>query len=528
VQLAVLPATGATGSDDSAFNDGLVETLTSRLTTLTEKHPLAVIPASEVRARKVATVDAARAEFGVNLGLVISVQRAGEQERVNYSLVDASSHQQLRGGTITAPRGDPFALQDQVSASVAEALELQLQPQEKRALQAHGTTEPAAYDLYLQGRGYLQDYGKEENVENALSVFGRALTKDPGFAAAYAGLGEAYWRKFELVHDQHLVQRATESCREADQRDSALSEAHTCLGMVAQGTGKYELAAAEFQRAAQSEPTQDAAAAGLARAYESLNRLGDAEQAYKAAIKLRPSYWAGYNRLGTFYLRQGKLDEAAEMYTHVISLVPDSFTGYSNLGITRVQQGRYAEAVEPLKRSLEIRKTGPATSNLATAYFQQKRFSEAAIFFEQAAMLDPGNYEVWGNLGDAYYWATGTRDRSAGAYQKALSLGEGERKVNPRNAHLLSYLAGYRAMIGEVRPSHENIAEALRLMPGDPEVLYYAGFVYAQLGEKEKAINALQRSVAAGYSPAIVRDTPNFEVLRDDPRFRALISAERR
>src|SRR4029077_5990340 len=86
VQLAVLPPTGATGVDDGAFNDGLVETLTSRLTTLTEKHPLAVIPASEVRARKVATVDAARAEFGVNLGLVLNVQHAEGQERVNYSL----------------------------------------------------------------------------------------------------------------------------------------------------------------------------------------------------------------------------------------------------------------------------------------------------------------------------------------------------------------------------------------------------------------------------------------------------------
>src|SRR4029077_5863706 len=171
VQLAVLPPTGATGVDDGAFNDGLVETLTSRLTTLTEKHPLAVIPASEVRARKVATVDAARAEFGVNLGLVLNVQHAEGQERVNYSLVDATSHQQLRGGTITAPRGDPFALQDQVSASVTEALELQLQPQEKRALEAHGTTEPAAYDFYLQGRGYLQDFGEREKVESALAVF---------------------------------------------------------------------------------------------------------------------------------------------------------------------------------------------------------------------------------------------------------------------------------------------------------------------------------------------------------------------
>jgi len=526
VQLAVLPPSGATGSEDSAFNDGLVETLTSRLTALTEKHPLAVIPASEVRARKVATVDAARAEFGVNLGLVINVQHAADQERVNYSLVDAASHQQLRGGTITAPRGDPFALQDQVSESVTQALELQLQPQEKHALGVHGTTEPAAYDFYLQGRGYLQDYGKLEDVENALTVFGKAVEKDPKFAAAYAGLGESYWRKFELVHDESLVKRATESCSAAKQRDNTLSEAHTCLGMVAQGTGKYELAIEEFQKAAQSEPTQDAAVAGLAQAYQNLNRLEDAEQAFKAAIALRPTYWAGYNRLGTFYLRRGKLDKAGEMYAQVISLAPGGFIGYTNLGITRVQQGKYAEAIEPLKRSLEIRKTGEATSNLATAYFQQKQFSDAAKFFEEAVALDSGNYELWGNLGDAYYWAPGMRNRSVEAYRKALSLGEVQRKINPRNANMLSYLAAYQAMLGETRAAHEQIGQALQLMPRDPEVLYYAGLVYAQLGEKEKAIDALQKSVAAGYSPSAIRDTPNFSVLESDGRYRALISTE--
>jgi len=526
VQLAVLPPNSATGPEDSAFNDGLVETLTSRLTALTEKHPLAVIPASEVRARKVGTVDAAREEFGINLGLVINVQHAGGQERVNYSLVDASSHQQLRGGTITAPRGDPFALQDQVSESVTQALELQLQPKEKSALQAHGTTEPAAYDFYLQGRGYLQDYGKKENVENAITVFRSALDKDPAFAAAHAGLGEAYWQKFELIHDQRLVKQAIDSCREANQKDSALSEAHICLGTVAQGTGKYEEAVAEFQKAAQSEPTRDAAAGGLGRAYESLNQMENAEQAYKAAIALRPNYWVEYNRLGTFYLRRGKFDNAAGMYTQVISLAPDSFIGYTNLGITRVQQGRYAEAIEPLKRSLEIRRTGPATSNLATAYFQQKNFSEAAKSFEEATALDPGSYELWGNLGDAYYWAPGMRDRSGVAYRKALSLGEEQRKVNPRNANLLSYLAGYHAMLGEVKAANESISEALRLMPRDPEVLYYAALVYAQLHDREKAIDALQRSIAAGYSVSAVRDTPNFAVLENDPRYRALISTE--
>ncbi len=287
VQLAVLPATGATGSDDSAFNDGLVETLTSRLTTLTEKHPLAVIPASEVRARKVATVDAARAEFGVNLGLVINVQHAEGQERVNYSLVDAASHQQLRGGTITAPRGDPFALQDQVSESVTQALELQLQPQEKRALQAHGTTEPAAYDFYLQGRGYLQDYVKPENVDNAINVLNSALKKDPAFAAANAGLGEAYWRKYELTHDKKWIAAAQENCNRGVERDSTLSAAHICLGRIFWGTGNYEKSVDEYQRAVELEPTSDAAHGGLAYAYEQLGQLDAAEK--KLAWSLLPA-----------------------------------------------------------------------------------------------------------------------------------------------------------------------------------------------------------------------------------------------
>jgi eukaryotic-like serine/threonine-protein kinase len=527
LQIAVLPPSGATAPEEVAFNDGLSETLTSRLTQLTQKHTLTVIPASEVRARKVTTVDAARAEFGVNLGLMLNVQHAGGQDRVNYSFVDASSHQQLRAGTITASTNDPFGLQDRVSESVVHALELELQPQEKKAWQAHGTTEPAAYDFYLQGRGYLQDYGKIENVESAITVFGRALEKDKGFAAAYAGLGEAYWRKFELMHEQPLVRQASESCQAAKQKNPSLSEADVCLGMVAQGTGRYEEAVAEFQKAAVAEPTLDSAATGLARAYESLNRMDDAEQAYKSAIALRPNYWAGYNRLGTFYLRQGKLDNAAEMYAQVISLAPDSFIGYSNLGITRVQQGKYAEAIEPLKRSVEIRKTGQATSNLATAYFQDKKYPEAAKYFEEATNLDPRNYELWGNLGDAYYWAPGLRERAPEVYRKAVALGEEQRKINPRDASMLSYLASDYAMLGKTAEANERISGALKQKPKDPEVLYYAGLVYAQAGEREKAITALQRAVAVGCPIAAIRDAPNFAPLADDSRYKALISTDK-
>jgi serine/threonine protein kinase/tetratricopeptide (TPR) repeat protein len=526
VQLAVISPDTNSQPSEGAFDSGLVDTLTSGLTELSERHHLAVIPPSEMRAHHVRTLDAARQEFGVNYGLMLNIQRAAGQVRVNYSLVDARSHEQLRGGTITAAATDPFALQDQVSARVTELLKLELEPQEKKTLSAHGTSEPAAYDFYLRGLGYLQNYDKEENVDNAISVFRHALEKDSGFAGAYAGLGQAYWQKFEHTHENRLVSDATKACQIALEKDPTLTQGHTCLGHVYQGTGKYELAAAEYQQASKSEPTLDAVQTGLARAYESLNRLQEAEQSYKAVIALRPDYWAGYNRLGIFYLRHGRLEEAAQMYTQVASLVPDSFVGFANLGITRIQQGRYSEAIEPLNQSLKIRKTGDGMSNLATAYFQSGRYADAARSLEEATTLDAHNYEIWGNLGDAYYWAPGMRDRAASAYRKALDLGEEQRKVNPRDAHMLSYLAEYHAMLGEKQKAQLLIGEAEKLAARDPEVLYYAAMVYVQAGDQKKSLDKLESAVAAGYPTAGVRDTPNFSVLQNDSRFRALISQE--
>jgi len=523
MQLAVLPPNDASGSEDSAFNDGLVETLTSRLTALTEKHPLAVIPASEVRARKVATVDAARAEFGINLGLVITVQHSAGQERVNYSLVDASSHQQLRGGTITAPRGDPFALQDQVSESVTQALELELQPQEKRALQAHGTTEPAAYDFYLQGRGYLQDYVKPENVENAIKVFNYALKKDPAFAAANAGLGEAYWRKYQLTHDKEWADAAVENCRKGAERDAALAPAHICLGRVFVGTGNYEKALEEYRRGIELEPTNDAAHGGLAYVYEQLNRLDAAEKTFKQAIAVRPNYWATYNWLGLFYQRHARYEDASAMYLQVVSLAPDSFTGYYNLGGVRTLQGRYAEAIPLLQRSLEIRETADATSNLGTAYFQLHRYADSAAAFEQSTRLDPQDYLLWGNLGDAYYWAPGRRAEATAAYGKGIALGEQKLRVNPRDAEVLSSLAMYHAMRGEQKPALDNLDAALRINPKNPGLLFNAGIVYQQLGDTQRALDALEKAVATGISPATLRDTPNFDGLRANPRYLKLV-----
>ena len=124
-QLAILPLnSSAEAPEMTAFRDGMNETLTARLAELTQTRDLQVIPTSEIQSRGVKTLQDANEEFGVNLGLELGVQRSGEMVRVNYILVDAKTHRQLRGDTITAPASDPFTLEDKVSTSILNALEL--------------------------------------------------------------------------------------------------------------------------------------------------------------------------------------------------------------------------------------------------------------------------------------------------------------------------------------------------------------------------------------------------------------------
>jgi serine/threonine protein kinase/tetratricopeptide (TPR) repeat protein len=523
VLLGVLPPATSGDISQSAFENGLADTLNSRLGELSTRHSLAVIPMNETLVHHVTTVDAARQQFGVNFVLILRIQRGANEVRVNYSLVDARSRQQVRGGTITEPASDPFALQDRVFESVAAALDLQLAPQEKQSLISHGTTQPAAYDFYVQGRGYLQDYVVPEKVENAITLFQRALEKDPLYTPAIAGLGEAYWRKFQITHEDRWADAAIENCQKAAERGTVIAAAHSCLGRVLAARGDYEKAAEEYRRAVEVEPASDDAHSGLAAAYEQLGRPADAEKAFKQAISVRPDYWATYNRLGLFYMRHARYEDAAGMYSQVVSLAPDSFTGYYNLGGVRILQGKYAEAIPLLERSLSIRPTADARSNLATTYFQMRRYPEAASNFEEAVKLDQKNYLFWGNLGDAYYWTPGKRSSAAAAYGTAISLGEEKLRLNPRDAQLLSSLAMYHAMRGERMPALENLDASLRLQPKRPDLLFNAGLTYQQLGDISRALDALEKAVALGISPEMLRDTPNFDSLRDNPRFMRLI-----
>ena len=201
--LAVLPFVPVEGDPKlTAFGNGLVETLTAKLTRLGENHPLQVIPASEIQGKHVITLEQARQESGATVGLQVSLQQSGDLVRATYTLTDARQGRALGANSITAPVTDSFAIQDQVAAGAASALGIELRPEERRELLSHGTSLPDAYNYFLQSQGYLEDTNKPENIESAVILLNQALKIDPNYGAARAELGMAYWWKYALRKDK--------------------------------------------------------------------------------------------------------------------------------------------------------------------------------------------------------------------------------------------------------------------------------------------------------------------------------------
>ncbi len=211
------------------------------------------------------------------------------------------------------------------------------------------------------------------------------------------------------------------------------------------------------------------------------------------------------------------------MFSQVIALAPDSIRGYYDLGATYNSQGRYPDAIGMFQRSIAIRPTAHAYSNLGNAYFYLHRYGEAAGAYEQAVKLGQTDYILWWNLGEGYYWAPGKRAQAVEAYRQAIFLANKRLQVNPRDAYALGVLAYCHAMLGERKPALDYLQAGLKLTPDDSEMRFKAALVYNQFADTGRTLSWLKSALASGLSAAVLRDTPNFDSLRSDPRFQELI-----
>ena len=521
--LALLPFRPAAGDARlTALGRGLTESVGAKLSNLLNNRSLEIIPARNLQEKGVTSLSDASRQFGANLGLSLTLEQKEKLIRVSYSLMNAQNESSLGGDSITLPAADVFSVEDDIAEGTVKALQLKLRPEDQTTLRVHGTTVPAAYNYYLQARGYLVDYTKMENLENAILMNKEALKLDPNFGGAKASLGEAYWRKYMLTKDKRLTEQAKAECDAAVSLGSAGAAGHICLGLINAGTGQYREAVVEFQRAVELEPGNESAAIGWASALEHQGAIDDAETVYQRVIDSHPQSYFAYNNMGAFYYRRSEYEKAVRMFEKVTELAPENYAGYVNLGGTYNDSGRFLEAIAPLKKSIALRPSYGGYSNLGTSYFGLQKMDEAAAAYDQAVKLDPQQYVTWANLGAAQYYG-GAKPQAAVSYRKAIDLAAEELKVNPHDVEVLSDLSEYYAMLNDKKQALTYLGEAFRYGHGEKELLASGAEVYNQLGETGLSLEWMTKAIQSGYSTSKFRDSVVFRNLVDNPRFQEIV-----
>src|SRR5437868_390269 len=372
-----------------------------------------------------------------------------------------------------------------------------------------------------RGVGFLENETVPEDVDSAIVQFQQALTLDPGYARASAGLGLANFEKYRLTKEPSLVDKARSACERALTLDAQSPQGNVCLGVVHHGIGQYQAAVLDFQMAIAAEPNDDEAYRELASAFVELNRMQDAEDTYKKAISIHPQYASGYGQLAHLYRREAKYTLAIAEYKKAIELAPEDARYWFSHGAASYNTGDYARSIDAFQNSTTLPPSFQAYSNLGLSYLALRRFPEAIASFEQAVAMGSHTIQTFGNLGQAYYFYPSKRDLARSPLEKALQLAADDLKVNPQDADVYTLAAEYSAMIGERAEALQQLNKALQLRPNDAETLYFAGIVHAVLGDKDEAIPWLQAAMKRGYSRAEIDSALELDELRNSPEFKS-------
>jgi tetratricopeptide (TPR) repeat protein len=532
-RVAILPAECRGGTEDERQAcEGLLEFVAIRLGEVPRFQPdIEIVPATDVRQNGVSTAASARGRLGATLAVQLTAARQGDAILLAASLIDTTRLRQLRAPP--SIRTAEASLLDDAVRAVVSMLELEVGAEARAALRAGGSSIPGVATLFAQGQRNqplqtaqtaLERYDQQQSIEQAIDAFTRALELDPRFALAHAGLGEAHLRLYRLTRRPEQLDLAEQHCRRALALDPLVPQVWQTLGNLHTETGKADEALEDFARAIARNPRSAEVYRDLANTYAKLNRHKDAEATFQKALGLRSPSWSIHSYYGSFLYRQNRFAEALAAFKQGLRLAPENARLWSSLGVTYYKLGQLSEADAAFTRSLSIFPTGVAASNAGTLRFNQGQYAAAVVALEKATSLSPRDYRLWRNLGAAYYWAPGERERAAGAYRTALGLGEQGRQINPGDGQLVVELADCAAMLGDRSKALALVQDALRLAPDDSEVQYKAADVYETLGSRNAALRWLGSALRAGYPLAEVERSPSMARLRADPFYENLKS----
>jgi len=212
---------------------------------------------------------------------------------------------------------------------------------------AHGTSNPEAYNAFLLGRQLFDQGGSSaDGFRGAIEAYQRAISLDPRYADAYAGLALSNLYHADLTGDQALKGLANQAADKAIELGPGLAAAYETRGYL-RYIDHFDWAGAEsdFKHALALEPTNSKALLGYGQFLSDMGRHQDAVAMYRKAIELDPLSAAIWQNLGATLTNSREYPAAYDAFRHALALLPaDPFNKF-NLALLQLVDGKAQDAL---------------------------------------------------------------------------------------------------------------------------------------------------------------------------------------
>jgi serine/threonine-protein kinase len=406
--VAVLPFTSMSASEDNEhFCDGLAEELLNALSKIEALNVAARSSAFSFKGRSMDVSTIART-LGVDTIVEGSVRRSGSRLRISVQLINAADGYQLWSERYDREMGDIFALQDDITLAVVNALRLKLFGAERAVVLRRYTDNAEAYELFLKGRYHAHKY-TADGWRRAVECYEKAIAIEPRYALAYAGvaMARAYLWYFGLLPAEQTIPQAKGAIRHALAVDDGLGEAHQAMARLAFFYDWVsELAEEHFRRAVALSPNAAEAYSGFAMFLAVVGRADEAIATARQALELDPLAPLIGMDCGWSMVSAGMAAEASAQAAKMTETEPGFYGGYWLQGAIVLSQGDFESAVELLKRAVSLGGHPIVMADLASACVLAGRHDEADAILGQLLDMRRDSYvpatclaRVYGRLG---------------------------------------------------------------------------------------------------------------------------------
>jgi len=544
--VAVLPFQNLSNDPDNAyFAEGIQDEILTRLSKIGDLKVISRTSTQGYQSEPANLAEIAK-QLGVANILEGSVQKIGNQVRVNVHLVNAQTGSQLWAETYDRELSHIFAVESEIAKGIAESLQATLTGGEEQALTANPTNNPEAYDAYLRGltfesRGNLLS----DALFKAIDFYDLAVRLDPNFALA--------WARLSGVHALLYANRRDTTAARRDAAKEALENAQKLQPNTAETllfTGYYQywvlhdngLAKATFERVSRKLPGNSEVLYALAAIARSEGHWAESVAYWERGLALNPRNTALLTEVAFTYAALRQFPAAENLYGRALDILPNEASLIALKASIYQAQGNLHEAAKLLAQVNADTNSDMALRIKLTQSRLERNLTEATRLVQArqdqlrlVSGIDKGTKQ----LGNALIYRVAGDTAQAKAFaEQARNTIEPLRKEQPDNAFVAAALAVAYALLDQKESALNEAQHAITLTPSNKDRLSGPAFeenlalVEMIVGENTRAIATLTRLLQTPYggwlyspapiTPALLRLDPIWDPLRADPAFQKL------